>query len=404
MTLIECFTESHIDNVAASLRLRPDKLILVGDAREMEIPVRRYRKLLQERGFSTEVSTCGVQKKDIGQIRSVLTELLKKGGDFVIDLTGGDELVIMAVGGVLALMDDRTRGSVRVEKYDYGTDAVVDCTAGNRVIPYKPVDLTVRELIELHGGSLHPTSYQPPREYTSRDIAGLWQVVSEEPKEWNRTIILLNQFEGRNQSKSETRITVPLKLLRGVADFEKKEQSVRRLLERLDRNGVIQDRSSRDVLDYTYTSALLRYCTRKAGNVLEVKTLLEGRETAPFFTDCMMSVSIDWDGVPHSPVEQESDTRNEIDVVLMRGMIPLFISCKNGDIGEDELYKLHTVAERFGGPRAKKMLVATDLDRKSPKADQAFVQRAWDMDVYPATEAGKLSDREWSQILKDATR
>ena len=44
MTLIECFTESHIDNVAASLRLRPDKLILVGDAREMEIPVRRYRK------------------------------------------------------------------------------------------------------------------------------------------------------------------------------------------------------------------------------------------------------------------------------------------------------------------------------------------------------------------------
>ena len=404
MTLIECFTESHIDNIAAALRLRPEKLVLVGDEQEMKIPVCRYRKLLQERGYPTAVSTCDVPRNDLFRICGALADLLRRDEDFVIDLTGGDETVIMAVGGVLAGLDEKKRSRIRVEKYDYGTDAVVDCAAGNRVLHCETVGLTVKELVELHGGVLYPVSYQPPAGSTCREIDGLWQVVAEAPKEWNDMLAKLSWFESRNQCKSKTRITVPLGNLRGAPGFEEKERIARQLLERLDRRGVIEDRSSRDVLDYTYASELLRYCTRKAGNALEVKTLLEGREAAPFFNDCMMSVSIDWDGVPHSLSEQKPDTRNEIDVVLMHGLVPLFISCKNGNIEDVELYKLHTVAERFGGPHAKKMLVATALDRNSDLADQAFVRRAWDMDVYPMTEAGKLTREKWEQGLKDAAR
>ncbi len=408
MTLVECFTDSHVDNIAASLRLRPDRMILVGDGREMEAPVGRYRKLLKQRGLSTEVSVCPVQKKDAQEICAVLSGLLKKDDSFVIDLTGGDETVIMAVGGALAMLDGKKRQQVRVEKYDYGMLTVVDCMADNRPVPYKPMDLTVTELLELHGGCLHPDSYQPPMNCASRDIAGLWQVVSEEPKAWNQQIMLLNQFESDNISESEKRITVPLEDQRSSKGFEEKEKSVRQLLERLHRNGVIENRSSKDKLDYTYDTTLLRYCTRKAGNVLEIKTLLEGREVieggASFFGDCRMSVSIDWDGVPHHAGEKISDTRNEIDVVLMHGQVPLFISCKNGNIDEEELYKLHTVTERFGGPHAKKMLIATELDRKSDSADKAFIQRARDMGVYLVTDAGTMSDEQWEQVFKKAIR
>ena len=48
-------------------------------------------------------------------------------------------------------------------------------------------------------------------------------------------------------------------------------------------------------------------------------------------------------------VPRPQETKNEIDVMLMRGVVPVFVSCKNGAVKMDELYKLDTVAQRFGG-------------------------------------------------------
>ena len=65
MILIECFTESHIDNLAACLRLQPETVVMVGKQAEMEEPVRRYRKLLNDRGQNTCVKTCDVGDRDL---------------------------------------------------------------------------------------------------------------------------------------------------------------------------------------------------------------------------------------------------------------------------------------------------------------------------------------------------
>jgi hypothetical protein len=52
------------------------------------------------------------------------------------------------------------------------------------------------------------------------------------------------------------------------------------------------------------------------------------------------------------------DTVNEIDVLSLRGVVPTFISCKNGTVNQMALYELETVAERFGGKYAKKVIAA----------------------------------------------
>lgn len=405
MTLIECFTNSHIDNIASCLCLRPDKMVMVGSIAEMGIPVKRYQKLLKERGITTEITLCDVQHMDLGEIYAVMKKEVLEATDCVIDLTGGDERVIMAAGAVVAELPADKRQRIRIEKYDHDSDVVRDCIQDNRVIQAKTIDLTVKELIELHGGTLHPGAYQPPKDSSVRDLAELWDIASGNPKDWNRAIMLLTEFESRSDSKMQ--VFLPLLHIRNsISDFELKEDSLRKLLDILQKKDIIGDQSSRNALEYTYTSQLLRYCTLKAGNVLEVKTLLEGRAVlengAPYFNDCQMSVSIDWDGVVHDPLDRIPETRNEIDVVLMHGTTPLFISCKNGNIGEEELYKLHTVADRFGGPYARKMLIATDLDRKSPAANRAFIQRAWDMDIFLVTDAAELSKDEWRHIFKKA--
>ena len=229
--------------------------------------------------------------------------------------------------------------------------------------------------------------------------------MAEDPREWNRDIAVLAEFESRSDSK--TQVFLPLSYLRrNIADFEQKEARLRYLLGEFDRRGVVSDQSSASALEYTYTSRLMRSCTEKAGNALEIKTLLEARalrqDGKPFFHDCRMGVSIDWDGIVHSPEQRVPETRNEIDLILTRGLTPLFVSCKNGTIGDDELYKLSTVAERFGGPYARKMLIATDLDQKNPASDRSFIQRARDMGIYLVTDGAKLSRKDWQSIFKAA--
>lgn len=405
MTLIECFTKSHIDNISACLRLRPNRVVMIGDRIEMAEPIKRYKRLLKHRNITTDMSMCDIQHMGLDALYATIKKVVLEAKDCVIDLTGGDECVIMSVGAVLADLPVDTRQRIHVVKFDHEANVVRDCIHDNRIIQTSEIALTVRELIELHGGTLHPDAYQPPEDSGYRDIDGLWHIVSEAPKDWNRAITLLSEFESRSDSKMQ--VFLPMSRLRSsIPNSEAKENTVRDLLGKLHRRGVVDDRSSRNALEYTYTSPIQRYCTQKAGNVLEVKTLLEGRAVLengePYFQDCLMSVTIDWDGVVHDPLDRIPETRNEIDVVLMHGTMPLFISCKNGNIGEEELYKLHTVAARFGGPYAKKMLIATDLDRKSPAANRAFIQRAWDMDIFLVTDAAELSREEWRQVFKQA--
>lgn len=407
MILIECFTEAHVDNIAACLRLRPQTMVMLGNAEEMSDAVKRYKNLFKQRKIPVDVRNCDLKGKDFGEICHVLYGLMQEDTDYVIDMTGGDETIAMAIGAVVAGLDEKKRSRVRVEKYDHSREVIRDFLQDNNTVPAKAVDLTVQEIVALHGGVVLEDAYQLDEDVRLKEVDGLWKLSSSDPKAWNRAISVLSEFESRSDSRKQVFLRLAY-IREDIKEFEEKEAIVRELLDQLNEIGVIRNWSRSDVLEYTYTSSLLRYSTLKAGNILEVKTLLEGRcvkeQGAPYFRDCQMSVSIDWDGIVHDFRDKVRDTRNEIDVVLMHGTTPLFISCKNGKIDEDELYKLHTVAERFGGPYAKKMLIATNLNQGSDASNQSFIQRAWDMDIFPVTDAAELTKEEWREIFKQAMK
>ena len=66
----------------------------------------------------------------------------------------------------------------------------------------------------------------------------------------------------------------------------------------------------------------------------------------------------------------------------MKGMVPFFISCKNGTIDVEELYKVHTVAERFGGPYARKVLICTTWGSLNQRKQAVLKDRAREMGIY----------------------
>lgn len=406
MTLIECFDRSVIENIVGCLHLQPNKLIFLGDEQQMSQTAQRYRSFLATRGMYTAIQLRHVRMDKMEAIAAALSDIVTTEKECVIDVTGGDERVLMAVGAMLAQLDERQRRTVSVQKFDLQTGFAQDCDGDGSVIKGKPVKLTVQELVSLHGGIIHPSSEQLARHHTPRDLQTLWELARSEPRTWNRRISILSEFESRADSK--TQVFLPLNLIQhGIKQYDEKFTALMALLQKFQERGIIYGLHSRtNSLSYTYAGDLVRCCTLKAGNILEIKTLFEARSLEengkPYFDDCQMGVHIDWDGIVHPSTNRIPETRNEIDLILTRGLTPLFISCKNGDIGEEELYKLHTVASRFGGPFARKMLIATHLERKNPFSDRAFIQRARDMGIYLVPDAAALSKAEWQQIFISA--
>ena len=405
MTVIECYSRTHIDNLAACLRLKAEKLIMLGDLERMEASVGRYERILRERGLNTEIVLYDAKQKSAFDICALLRKLVQQERECVIDLTGGDETVVLATGAALARLPEDLRENVQVQKYLHTKGEVRDCIDPSRSLTQQYIHLSVEEQLCLYGGILCESVEPASKDCHAKDLNGLWELVCNAPRDWNRRIGLLRELESHSASEKRNHIYLDLRALQGqIKDLDSKEKQARKLLAEMDRCGVIEDRSSREILSYTYRSDLLRQGTKKEGNALELKTLLESRaireKGRPFFQSSRMGVTIDWDGVRHTHQEGIHDTCNEIDVLLLHGTVPLFISCKNGNVDENELYKLHTVATRFGGPYARKILIATDLDSKRDSARRALTQRAEDMRIKLITDVADLGWEQWQEMLK----
>ena len=141
-----------------------------------------------------------------------------------------------------------------------------------------------------------------------------------------------------------------------------------------------------------------------AGTILDLSTYaaarkIESKNGEPCYTDAMTGVFIDWDAVVHEEDDREVDTQNEIDVVLMKGLIPVFVSCKNGAVEEEELYKLNTVAERFGSKFARKVLVGTTLGRGG-RSKRYLLERAEDMGIKVIEGVHEMPREEFARQLR----
>lgn len=398
MTLIELFDWEHMENIVACLRLQPEEAVFLGDEEQMQPFLKRYEELLRNKGIRTKIRPEDVDLNNAQNITRKLLNVIESRGQCVIDITGGDERLVMAAGAALALLPPQQRKKVAVQRFDMPDGEAKDYDGDGKILPGKMTSLTAGELIALHGGTIYPSTMQPAVSYCPADVDFLWQILKSDPRGWNKLISTLRELEKPfNDERTEFYI-------RGdVQKFQEKWETLEPLFEKLLSKKIIVKTGNDEELRYRYNETLLQHCLLKEGNLLEVKTLLEARgireKGRAYFDDCMMSVNIDWDGKVSKNPRKSSGTHNEIDVILTRGMKALFVSCKNGDVGDGEMYKLCAVAEEFGSPYARKMLVVAELEN-----EEALTQRAKDMGVYLVKNAAKLHKDGWEYIFKEALK
>lgn len=405
MTTVEFFDRSPIMNIVSSLTTLPEKIIFLGDEASMARHDPLYRSFLAQRGLSTRLEYRNICGLELDGIVEILTRIVETEPDCVFDLTGGKDLALVAMGIVYERFRDK---NVRLQSFHVRCSEVCDCAADGKELYRGCPSLTVRESIQLHGGMVRGDGAQDwllTPEFIA-DVHAIWAICRQDPKGWNSRMNVLASAVARKAAANDLNVALSMSKLRARAKQVKENvTNIGRLLSQLYEAGLIENYSEwGDEITYRYKDAQVKKCLEKAGTALEMEVLVTAAELthdgAPYYQDAMCGVAIDWDGRFHSMNDEDKDTENEIDVLMMKGVIPLYVSCKNGQVEEVELYKLDTVARRFGGPVAKKALVTSRLDMKESSLAH-YRQRAKDMGIKLIENACDLEPEAFRQMVKD---
>lgn len=359
MTYVEFFDKPFIENICVSLIKIPDRIVLVGgDKNVLEKHKERYEKLFIARGHRVEFVLKGVNKNNLNNIVECLSDIVMAYDDLAFDLTGGGELYLTAMGIVFERYKDK---NIQMHKYNIKSSRLIDCDAdGNTVDTGALPMLSVKENISLYGGSVMHydagLSDCSDEEFTGV-IDTMWEICKKNPKAWNTRVsffeyLLALPYTQKQELSFEVDIKRALLSTRKTLD--------NKFLSSLMAKGLITYELTDKLLRVNFKNQTVRRCLSKSGQLLEFRVLITAvsavdKKGQPIYTDALSGVFIDWDG---EKKENVPNTENEVDIILMRGAVPVFISCKNGYTDADELYKLHTVAENFGGSYSVKSLIA----------------------------------------------
>ncbi len=405
MTLVEFFEVCPCHNIISTTAFVPDRVIFLGSEKTVARLSPLYEAYYRKYHPQVAVIFRATDTTDLNATVEALSAIICEFPDAEFDVTGGDDLVLIAMGIVRERYRDRTFG---MHRFDIARGTASDPLKNQALALPQPPSITVEQAVTLCGGIVSSTMDGAPLQ--KQDLTGvfgktvdrMWAISCEDPHRWNKAITGLNRLEKLAPAKDSPLHTVIPKhvLSQDATQFE----PTRAILTSLDRCGILSYREHADALEITYPDHRIKGALAKAGNVLEYKTLRLAQcavdaDGKPFFADARCGVYIDWDGrFGINNATNARDTINEIDVIATRGVVPWFISCKNGTVDDEELYKFTVVARRFGGRYAKAVLVATYIDR-NPAVRARLLQRAADMHIVLVDRVHERSDEEWTQAL-----
>lgn len=403
MTFVEFFENRTIENLCACLASTPDKVIMIGsNQKQMRKHKERYEEIFRCRDRSIEFDYKSVNKHDLASIVTTIEEIVMQDDDVSFGLTGGDDLYLVAMGIVFERYRDK---NLQMHRFNIKTNKLYDCDKdGNTIDVIETPCMSVWEYIYSQGGDIvtDPESEDYTYEWDwdgtlCADVNTMWNICKKIPRAWNVQtsifgVVAKHTPEGTDPLKIEAAMTdIARSLVKAGVPNEYHPNVVRQLF---NEGFITAYEYNNQKISVTFRDPQVKRCLTKAGQVLELKVYLEAKLTKDesgnyVYYDAMNGVYIDWDGIMGD--ETKFDTVNEVDVILTHDMIPVFVSCKNGWVDMDELYKLNTVAHRFGGEYAKKILVANGLEKAGEHGDY-IIGRARDMGIIVVGDIEDMDD------------
>ncbi len=357
---IEFFDDDPIENVITSLNYKVDKTIFFCHP----IPEKKKQDVssfLKKICGVKEVDFYELKKRELADIMKQMSECLRKeaaqGNRLFFDLTGGESLLLVAFG---ALSRDY---KVPMHMYDVDSNKMqeyhmADVLPLSQAAEYRPIKLNLEEFISLYGGKINDAMHKAAKTLSGQDLAkdieNMWSVYRKYHRKWLHYSAMLRSFK---ECTTDLAVQADGNCF---AREKKKNPAVGtldyfvRFLKECERMGLVCNLDCRDGrLHFAYKNETMKDFFWDGGCILEMYTYTQIQKQYPS-EDCRVGVHIDWDGVIHSGGGQ--DVLNEIDVMVMDRNLPVFVSCKIGNVNQMSLYELETVASQFGGKYARKIL------------------------------------------------
>ncbi|MCM1363536.1 MAG: hypothetical protein NC122_03425 [Faecalibacterium sp.] len=394
MVYIEFFDNDAIENICSSIAASPDKVYLLGNnGKQLNVHAERYHNLFLGKGAEIDFIPMLVNKNSLSDLVSVLSKIVETESECCFDLTGGEDLCLVAMGIVFEKYPEK---NIQMHRFNIGNNTLLDCDGdGNKILSSPEMNLSVVENIKAFGGDVVFEDTKENGTYGwiltdsfKRDVETMWEIICSgtNPGAWNTQINVFEVAEAYCCDDNDLTTVAPLKELKeNLKNLKEKKPYVyiHNIINQLAKYGLAYVNENETTLSIEYKNPQVKKCLTKAGQVLELIVYLRAlaatdKNGNAVYSDVMTGVYIDWDGEIHTD-DGGYDTENEIDVMMMHNLVPVFVSCKNGEIKMEELYKLNTVANRFGGKYAKKILVASALGFND--AAKYLRQRAKDMNI-----------------------
>ena len=380
--LIEFYDSENIENVISLDIENFDKVYFL-DLRDEDnsrgVAKAHLTEFIRTR-YNTPTHFISISDTSLPAIAAVLKSIVKDDGEYVIDITGGSENIIAAMGFFAATM---SKSNVRIHKFDIKSSTRICYFPTAKEEKVKPT-FTVPDIIAMNGGKILGDEgsyrYNLLDGKLENETLRLWNCVKGIARDWNKFcgIPTITQ-NGRTAKLIE----------------QKTESACRNVIRHLQRHGIISDPKMLTIGNkryYTYKANIPEYAEflyEKAGNLLEIYSYIAAVHTG-VFDDCCVSVPLDWDGRPDG-------TTNEIDLILTRDAVPIFVSCKNTEIENEYLYEISTLTRHFGGEYAKTMIISNYSNQYKLR------ERAKEMDIILIDNINGISVEAFKEKLKKRT-
>lgn len=213
--------------------------------------------------------------------------------------------------------------------------------------------LLLEDFLEANGAMILRKMHSTPPEDRHDAILAFFQETLNRPKEW---LLFCRFLQQTAAEASRRRHPTIIQCKRSISDPNGKVSQFRPDFAQLAyRLGFLKNLTiTPNQIHMKFADETsLRYLTSQ-GTWLELYCFIMAKRTG-WFHECQMSVVIDWDGIP----QRRDNVVNEIDVMLMRGITPIFISCKTSVPTTESLNEIELYAKKLGGAGAKSMLVTT---------------------------------------------
>ncbi len=347
-TLIELYDERPLENVLGAETFRPERVVYIcppeiaGNRRVH----RRLRNYFARRGLTTELVFIQAGMYDADGLLELLRGAVRQYPGCALDITGGTDDALFAAGLLSAGTD------VPVFTYSRKMNSFYNIRSAPFASELKcGVKFSVEDFFAMAGGDLRRGRVDNGvlEDYMG-DIEPFFRLYMANRRQWTKTVSYIQRIApGSQEGPAPLSVSggYTLKAERGYVSAPAEALRSMEKIGFIRGLKIVPEKS----VSFRFRDAVVRTFLRDVGAVLELYVYKACLDTG-LFDDVRLSAVVDWEGD-----DGRTAVSNELDVVCTRGVIPVFISCKTGEVHTEALNELAVLRDRFGGEMARAAIV-----------------------------------------------